>query len=873
MEPYGLDAIVALNRLHYLKTGTFAGGQSSYDRSGGNNDFNQFLGTDARGDQILLDIPGPGTVYRLWFTGFAYEAEINFYFDSEPEPRNYKLRALFSGEEPRFPSPLVGIVGIKDFEGYYCYVPLPFRHSLRITTRGTAKPGVGFYYNIGYHTYPAGTNVVSWTGREDASAALSLWKLAHEGTNPYLEDEAINGKSDVHPYRETIVAMLDGPAVISCLRLDSNDRAFDDLWLQIFWDDEPDAAVDAPLRMFFAHGDHPEGGLSRSLVVGTDTGGRYYTYFPMPFRNRARIQIQNPTYRLVPVAFEIRKRPFNDDFSRVGYFRTRYNRHWPTSTSSIQILDAAGSGHLVGVVASLEGPDVLDHTSESWDRRCFRTNELCYLEGDEQIFIDGSSTPAIQGTGTEDFFNAAWYFSGGIFNTPVAGCTLNRKDHGHGRTSAYRLFLQDAVPFRTYIRMSLERGPENDVPVLAQTLAYYYFQPVVRMFGESGQMGPSLRSPRVPPSARISAVSRSAGKLDLFVVDEAGALVTAAWEPARAEWYMWGPISSVSANPGAWVDAVCRSEDKLDVFFTDLNGQVQTAAWPADGPGWQRSSVSSRLRPGSGGLPGIPAGAPVTAVIRRKDYIDIFVPDHFGHVHAAAWPEPHPAPGTEGAHWAGWWPTLLFSQPLNPAGGVSRSLDKLDLFATNDRGEIFNAAWQPSFSEWHVSRIEDRLAPGSLRPKVDRGATVTAVSRLPDHLDIFVIDTGGLVWTAAWEPGFTHWSGWWSLGIRGVSGKAANAVSRSGDGKTLDVFVTDESGAVHTASWRSDSGWQSWLLKDRMGGAELKPPVEGGTPVAVVSRQKDYLDIFVAGLDRRIWTAAWDPDFGGPWRPWKPIGY
>ena len=50
--------------------------------------------------------------------------------------------------------------------------------------------------------------------------------------------------------------------------------------------------------------------------------------------------------------------------------------------------------------------------------------------------------------------------------------------------------------------------------------------------------------------------------------------------------------------------------------------------------------------------------------------------------------------------WHGWWP---IGNTLVPAGGpvhaVSRSADKLDIFATNVYGVIQTAAWEPGFTD------------------------------------------------------------------------------------------------------------------------------------------------------------------------------
>ena len=62
-------------------------------------------------------------------------------------------------------------------------------------------------------------------------------------------------------------------------------------------------------------------------------------------------------------------------------------------------------------------------------------------------------------------------------------------------------------------------------------------------------------------------VSRSTDHLDVFVCDGAGSTLTAAWEPAMVSWWegWWGLLGGRAA-PGAAVTAVSRRKDFLDVF-------------------------------------------------------------------------------------------------------------------------------------------------------------------------------------------------------------------------------------------------------------------------------------------------------------------
>ncbi|MPY89396.1 MAG: zinc metalloprotease [Luteitalea sp.] len=359
-----------------------------------------------------------------------------------------------------------------------------------------------------------------------------------------------------------------------------------------------------------------------------------------------------------------------------------------------------------------------------------------------------------------------------------------------------------------------------------------------------------LTSPRVPALAQIGAVSRSPDKLDIFVTDRDGAILTAAWEPAFPDWWHgWWSLNGGRAAAAAPVHAVSRSTDKLDAFVIGTDNVVYTAAWEPSFPDWWHGWWQL-----NGGVAA--PGAHVTAVSRSTDKLDVFVVGTDGRVYTAAW-----EPGFTD-WWHGWWPIGDIRVPQDAAvHAISRSADKLDIFVTDVNGVIFTAAWEPAFSDgWHGwwELNGGRAAPG---------APVTAVSRSADKLDIFVVGTDGRVYTAAWEPSFPDWwHGWWPIGdIRAPQGAPVHAVSRSTD--KLDIFVTDVNGAILTAAWEPSfpDWWHGWW---ELNGGRAAP----GAPVTAVSRSADKLDVFVVGNDARVWTAAWEPSFPDWWHGWWPIG-
>ena len=360
-------------------------------------------------------------------------------------------------------------------------------------------------------------------------------------------------------------------------------------------------------------------------------------------------------------------------------------------------------------------------------------------------------------------------------------------------------------------------------------------------------LGWGLTTVRVPQGAPVHVVSRSSDKLDIFFTDRDGRVMSAAWEPSMPGWWagFWH-IRGGLAMAGAPVTAVVRGPDKLDIFVVGTDNHVYTAAWRPDSGGWQGWWRIGDIS--------VPHRTPVHAVSRSADKLDIFVTDVSGRVMSAAW---EPA-FTDG--WHGWWHINGgLGAPGAPVTAVVRGPNKLDIFVVGTDGRAYTAAWRPDSGGW-----QGWWTIGTTR--FPARAEINAVSRSSDKLDIFATANGGETLTAAWEPANTDgWHGWWQIrGGRAQPGAAIHAVSRSAN--KLDVFVTGTDGFIYTAAWEPafTDGWHGWW---RLNGGRATL----GGPVTAVLRATNKLDVFVVGTDSRIYTAAWRPDSGG-WQGWWPMG-
>ncbi len=220
--PIGLSAMTgdAFERLPLLRRGVRAFREGSIDRTKGNVDrvegTRNILYTDKHGDRVILDVLGPGCVYRLWFTMMAPTERIKIYFDGEPTPRvDMPLVELFGGTIPPFLAPLVGDENVSS-GGFYSYLPLPFARSIKVTTTNVGD----YYYQADYHLYDPDVSVTSWTGTEDSTAARALWTAAGADPKParsgeLAEEKVVNVLAD----SSAVLADVSGSRSITRLHL------------------------------------------------------------------------------------------------------------------------------------------------------------------------------------------------------------------------------------------------------------------------------------------------------------------------------------------------------------------------------------------------------------------------------------------------------------------------------------------------------------------------------------------------------------------------------------------------------------------------------------------------------------------------------
>lgn len=461
---------------------------TSYDPTGGNDDFNRYIRPGPKGWWVIADLQGPGHVSRFWNTGAPSNHPIRLYFDNEKKPRVDDTIVNFFQFNSILPLP----VSAHEQGCKYSYGPIPFEKRLVVMAGecGT-KPGnwPRLFFQINYATMPPGQTIHSYDPRwsqEDRQAVESVRALWTGEKAPVPDDvsPSITATLRLEPGQTAVMERIPGPKLVRRLEIEPDlsavtsavmrERLMRDIVLRAFWDGSPDPSVEVPMGEFF-------GSFQRrirydSLFLGMK-GSSFHTRFRMPFRSEARFSFENQGQVGIGVTVRIWTDEIPAPEAAWGYFHACWNRTGPQDVGKPHpVLLTRGRGRLAGCMLDAMSLD----------------NSWWLLEGDESIRIDGASMPQWLGTGLEDYFNGGWYYFN-IMARPLSGLLFKSPF----RTLQYRYHLPDAVLFNSSLEMVFERGPQQASRGWMESVAYYYLEKPQAAAFRIGAA--SLRQPQADP--------------------------------------------------------------------------------------------------------------------------------------------------------------------------------------------------------------------------------------------------------------------------------------------------------------------------------------------------------------------------------------
>ena len=251
------------------------------------------------------------------------------------------------------------------------------------------------------------------------------------------------------------------------------------LVLRMYWDGEAAPSVETPIGDFFGLG-LGDYFLYESLPLSVGSNKALNCYFPMPFQKHARITVTNEGGGKVHAFyFNIDHRAYSKPLPADQlYFHAQYRQAAPAhgwmnewkdngdprvndgknldGKGNYVWMEATGRGHFVGVTMSI-----------------LQNQDYWWGEGDDMFFVDGESTPSINGTGSEDYFLGAWGFAG-PFAYAQSGAPVKGAEVAGSRTTVYRFHLDSPITFTKSLRATIEHGHANHRSDNFFSVAYWY---------------------------------------------------------------------------------------------------------------------------------------------------------------------------------------------------------------------------------------------------------------------------------------------------------------------------------------------------------------------------------------------------------------
>ncbi|MFZ4396492.1 MAG: DUF2961 domain-containing protein [Kiritimatiellia bacterium] len=443
-----------IERLPLLRPDVQVHYEGSIDKKGGNADWDWWLYQDTNTQEwVIAKADGPGCLWNFVVHHAVGHSDpvYRFYIDGKKAPA-FEIRHSEFGSKAPFVAPLAdkfipqvakdARLKAIDFQIVRSFCPMPFSQSLLITSsvklQGNHETGGGWGHAI-WHSYPTADGLRSFTGKEDIGTLLGLWRNLGEDPKPGAGIQPLAFKGSIAGRASRILLDLPGKGSLSAIRLHlepATPATLGNVWLKITWDGEVQPAIECPVGAFFGN----EFGKNRvqTLLQGVTRDGTMYNYWPMPFWQSARVELQNRGDETVSfdgtVDFKpstVLKYPQPD----TGHFRASAYQPMiakPDGRDSL-VAKISGSGH---VVAGLI------------------TAEKSFCEGDVRVHIDGCGTPAVESDGSESWACYGWGFE----FPPQSNPASSYDGAGNSSWSMLRLLMGDCYPFRTGLRMTVEGG-------------------------------------------------------------------------------------------------------------------------------------------------------------------------------------------------------------------------------------------------------------------------------------------------------------------------------------------------------------------------------------------------------------------------------
>jgi hypothetical protein len=227
--------------------------------------------------------------------------------------------------------------------------------------------------------------------------------------------------------------------------------------IRFYWDDEKEPSVEVPVGDFFGMGWGKFAHLN-SLAVSVNPGSAFNCYWPMPFRKKCKITMENISDKDMVLYYQV-DYILTEVPADAAYFHAQFRRveRLPYKQVYTLIDNVKGRGHYVGTYMAYEV-----HENGWWG------------EGEIKFYMDGDTQwPTIVGTGTEDYFCGSYDWDTRKKNKagvdvveytehtgPYVGLHQVIRGDGHyqvmQRFGMYRWHINDPIRFEKDLKVTIQ---------------------------------------------------------------------------------------------------------------------------------------------------------------------------------------------------------------------------------------------------------------------------------------------------------------------------------------------------------------------------------------------------------------------------------
>ena len=296
----------------------------------------------------------------------------------------------------------------------------------------------------------------------------------------------------IEPGQSRVLADIAGPGRITHIWMTQSNH-YRECLLRITWDDARRPSVLCPLGDFFGLGHGMVNSYQSFLFSAStvnnnrfDSGCALNAYAPMPFRERAVVELVNESDQPHQQYFYVDYETLEAVPEETGYFHAEFRRVNPFG----------GGGH--AAEPNRRQDDIPNTEKRAWDNNYLiletwgrghyigcnisvtNFHDIWWGEGDDMIWVDGYKWPPdLHGTGSEDYLNQAWGMQDNTFlrngSSIWEGNTLclnpNRKG---GYQTSYVFHLENPIHFQKEIKVTIEHGHANQLANEMSSTAYWY---------------------------------------------------------------------------------------------------------------------------------------------------------------------------------------------------------------------------------------------------------------------------------------------------------------------------------------------------------------------------------------------------------------